>query len=233
VAHDRFRHLFHQMRRADFRPRSDKLDPDLAAGADQRRGAPPSGCPYGTKSRGWSDGRAPAHCAPLLSQHAVSRTLWTGRRYSHATGFKAKSAYGFPRPKAAVCKMLCASWQRCRVHFMRDVWAHARKQWRRVVAPLSPLPSPRTTLTSPRPNGVRSPINCGPGCRSLPSLTDKSETDVLAYMNFRPRIDPSCPPPTPSSASSASEPAHRGRRHLPQRRDHHALGRRHPAQAER
>src|SRR5271155_3797491 len=36
--------------------------------------------------------------------------------------------------KAAVSKVLHASWQRCRVHFMRNVLAHAGKQGRRVVA---------------------------------------------------------------------------------------------------
>jgi len=30
--------------------------------------------------------------------------------------------------KAAVAKVLHASWQRCRVHFMRSVLAHAGKQ---------------------------------------------------------------------------------------------------------
>ena len=36
--------------------------------------------------------------------------------------------------KAAVAKVLHASWQRCRVHFMRNVLAHAGRQGRRVVA---------------------------------------------------------------------------------------------------
>lgn len=36
--------------------------------------------------------------------------------------------------KAAVTKMLCATWQRCRVHFMRNVLAHAGKSGRRVVS---------------------------------------------------------------------------------------------------
>ena len=30
--------------------------------------------------------------------------------------------------KAAVTKVLCATWKRCRVHFMRNVLAHAGKQ---------------------------------------------------------------------------------------------------------
>ncbi len=36
--------------------------------------------------------------------------------------------------KAAVSKVLTASWQRCRVHFMRNVLAHATKSGRRVVS---------------------------------------------------------------------------------------------------
>ena len=36
--------------------------------------------------------------------------------------------------KAAIAKVLHASWQRCRVHFMRNALAHAGRQGRRVVA---------------------------------------------------------------------------------------------------
>ena len=36
--------------------------------------------------------------------------------------------------KAAVTKVLSATWQRCRVHFMRNVLAHAGKSGRRVVS---------------------------------------------------------------------------------------------------
>src|ERR671935_1652394 len=36
--------------------------------------------------------------------------------------------------RAAVAKVLHATWQRCRVHFMRNVLAHAGRQGRRVVA---------------------------------------------------------------------------------------------------
>jgi len=35
--------------------------------------------------------------------------------------------------KGAIAKVLNASWQRCRIHFMRNVLAHAGKQGRRVV----------------------------------------------------------------------------------------------------
>jgi putative transposase len=36
--------------------------------------------------------------------------------------------------KAAVSKVMHATWQRCRVHFMRNVCAHASKSGRRVVS---------------------------------------------------------------------------------------------------
>ena len=36
--------------------------------------------------------------------------------------------------KTAIAKVLNASWQRCRIHFMRNVLAHAGKQGRRVVS---------------------------------------------------------------------------------------------------
>ena len=39
--------------------------------------------------------------------------------------------------KAAVSKVLSATWQRCRVHFMRNVLAHAGKSGRRVVSAFS------------------------------------------------------------------------------------------------
>ena len=36
--------------------------------------------------------------------------------------------------KASVSKVLTATWQRCRVHFMRNALAHAGKSGRRVVS---------------------------------------------------------------------------------------------------
>lgn len=50
--------------------------------------------------------------------------------------------------KAAVTKVLNATWQRCRVHFMRNVLAHAGKSGRRVV---SNAYTRRVTITAPIP----------------------------------------------------------------------------------
>jgi hypothetical protein len=48
--------------------------------------------------------------------------------------------------KAAITKVLNATWQRCRVHFMRNVLAHAGKRQGRSASspPSSAPPSPRT-----------------------------------------------------------------------------------------
>ena len=50
--------------------------------------------------------------------------------------------------KAAVTKVLCATWQRCRVHFMRNVLAHAGKSGRRVVSAFIPDFSPKNSVES-------------------------------------------------------------------------------------
>lgn len=71
--------------------------------------------------------------------------------------------------KAAVANQPLASWQRCRVHFMRNVLTHAGTQGRRVVAAVSsPPPSPGTTPRPRAPSGARSPTSRAPECRSSP-----------------------------------------------------------------
>lgn len=60
--------------------------------------------------------------------------------------------------KAAVSKVLCATWQRCRVHFMRNVLAHAGKSGRRVVSAFIATAFAQETLKPPASNGALSPI---------------------------------------------------------------------------
>ena len=76
--------------------------------------------------------------------------------------------------KAAVSKGLSATWQRCRVHFMRNVLAHAGKSGRRVVSAFISL---RRRPRLPAPNGAPSPTRSAPRCRSSPrSWTRPSRT---------------------------------------------------------
>jgi transposase-like protein len=69
--------------------------------------------------------------------------------------------------KAAISKVLCATWQRCRVHFMRNALAHAGKSGRRVVSAFMATAFARgTTRRPPASNGAGSPTSSG---RNFPS----------------------------------------------------------------
>ena len=85
--------------------------------------------------------------------------------------------------KAAVSKVLSASWQRCRVHFMRNALAHAGKSGRRVVSAFIATAFAQDDAGAANSNGAKSPISCVPNCQSLPPM-DEAEPDVLAYMTF-------------------------------------------------
>ena len=67
-----------------------------------------------------------------------AETFWTGflRKLARRglRGVKLVISDAHEGIKAAVSKVLTASWQRCRVHFMRNVLAHAGRQGRRVVS---------------------------------------------------------------------------------------------------
>jgi transposase-like protein len=70
--------------------------------------------------------------------------------------------------KAAVSKVLNATWQRCRIHFMRSVLTMPVDK-AGVGSPLSLLPpSPGTMPKRPAHNGAGSPTSCAPTCRSSP-----------------------------------------------------------------
>ena len=70
--------------------------------------------------------------------------------------------------KAAVAKVLHASWQRCRVHFMRNVLAHAGKQGRRVVAAFIATAFARRMPKPLVASGARLPIKSDPRSPNWP-----------------------------------------------------------------
>jgi transposase-like protein len=86
--------------------------------------------------------------------------------------------------KAAVSKLLCASWQRCRVHFMRNALAHAGKSGRRVVSAFIATAFAQETpeAASQQWRAVADQIR--PKLSKLAALMDDAELDVLAYMTF-------------------------------------------------
>jgi transposase-like protein len=87
--------------------------------------------------------------------------------------------------KAAVAKVLNASWQRCRVHFMRNVLAHAGKQGRRVVSAFIATAFAQDDAGAAKTQWRQVADQLRPRVPSLPPIAR------------------SCIPPTPSSASMA------------------------------
>ena len=86
--------------------------------------------------------------------------------------------------KSAFTKVLCATWQRCRVHFMRNVLAHAGKIGRRVVSAFIATAFAQETpeAASVQWRAVADPIR--PKVSKLAAIMDDAETDVLACMTF-------------------------------------------------
>ena len=86
--------------------------------------------------------------------------------------------------KAAVSKVLSSTWQRCRVHFMRNALAHAGKSGRRVVSAFIATAFAQDTPDAARTQwrGIADQLRS-----KIPkpaTLMDTSEHDVPAYMGF-------------------------------------------------
>jgi putative transposase len=94
--------------------------------------------------------------------------------------------------KAAVARVLRASWQRCRVHFMRNVLAYAGKQGRRVVAAFIGTAFVQDDAEAARAQWRQVADQLRPKVPKLAALMDDAEADVLAFMSFpkdhRPKI---------------------------------------------
>ena len=136
--------------------------------------------------------------------------------------------------KAAVAKVLNATWQRCRVHFMRNALAHAGKSGRRVVSAFI-----ATAFAQDDAEAAKSAM--APGRRPAPAQAAQARRPDGRGRDRRARLHdlPAAAPgqaalDQPARAAERRDQApHRGRRHLPQRGRHHPPRRRHPARAER
>jgi hypothetical protein len=86
--------------------------------------------------------------------------------------------------KVAIARVFDASWQRCRVHWMRNALAHVPKARHTVVAAAI-----RQAFTQPDPKAATEvwrhvADQLRPRWPKLAALMDDSEADVLAYMAF-------------------------------------------------
>ena len=120
--------------------------------------------------------------------------------------------------KAAVAKVLHATWQRCRVHFMRNALAHAGKSGRRVVSAFIATAFAQDDAEAASTQWRQVADQLRPKVPKLAALMDEAETDVLAYMTFPTAAPGQAALDQPDRAPQRRDQApHRGRRHLPQR----------------
>src|SRR5476649_1653543 len=83
--------------------------------------------------------------------------------------------------KAAVAKVFNATWQRCRVHFMRNALAHAGRQGRRVVSAFIATAFAQDDAEAARTQWRKVADQLRPKLPKLATFLDEAETDVLAY----------------------------------------------------
>jgi putative transposase len=117
-----------------------------------------------------------------------AETFWTGFLRGLARrglrGVKLVISDAHEGIKGAVSKVLNASWQRCRVHFMRNVLAHAGKSGRRVVSAFIGTAFAQDDAQSASGQWRQVADQLRPKLPKLANLMDEAETDVLAYMTF-------------------------------------------------
>ena len=86
--------------------------------------------------------------------------------------------------KGAVAKVMHASWQRCRVHFLRNALAHAGKSGRRVVSAFIATAFAQDDAAAASAQWRKVADQLRPKLPKLAALMDDAEPDVLAYMSF-------------------------------------------------
>jgi transposase-like protein len=117
-----------------------------------------------------------------------AETFWTGflRKLARRglRGVKLVISDAHEGIKATVSKVLNASWQRCRVHFMRNVLAHAGRQGRRVVSAFIATAFAQDDAATARAQWRKIADQLRPKLPKLAAYLDEAEADVLAYMTF-------------------------------------------------
>jgi transposase-like protein len=86
--------------------------------------------------------------------------------------------------KAAVARVFRATWQRCRVHFMRNALAHAGKSGRRVVSAFIATAFAQDHADAAKAQWRQVADQVRRKLPKLAALLDEAEADVLAYMSF-------------------------------------------------
>ena len=86
--------------------------------------------------------------------------------------------------KASVFKVMSCTWQRCRVHFMRNVMAHAGKSGRAMVSAFIGTAFAQDDAEAAKAQWRKVADQLRPKLPKLAGFLDEAETDILAYMSF-------------------------------------------------
>ena len=117
-----------------------------------------------------------------------AETFWTGFLRSLTRrglrGVKLVIADDHKGLKAAATRILGATAQRCRVHFMRNLLAHAGKQGRRIVSAFVATAFAQDDADSAAAQWRLVADQLKPKAPKLAALMDEAQHDVLAYMSF-------------------------------------------------
>lgn len=133
-----------------------------------------------------SDGRR--EVLGMTIGHSEAEVFWTEFLRSLARrglrGVKLVISDAHEGIKSSVAKVLSATWQRCRVHFMRNALAHAGKSGRRVVSAFIATAFAQDTPETAKSQWRSVADQLRSSVPKLSALMDCAEEDVLAYMTF-------------------------------------------------
>jgi putative transposase len=104
--------------------------------------------------------------------------------------------------KAAIAKVFKATWQRCRVHFVRNALAYAGKGQRQMVLALINTAFAQETAEAARAQWDVVADQLRKKYPKLATMLEGAKFEVLAFMDFQRRIAHRLPPPTRSNAST-------------------------------
>jgi transposase-like protein len=120
--------------------------------------------------------------------HSEAEVFWTDFLRSLARrglrGVKLVISDSHEGIKASVSKVFSATWQRCRVQFMRNALAHAGKSGRRVVSAFIATAFAQETPEAAKAQWRSVADQLRSSVPKLSALMDSAEEDVLAYMTF-------------------------------------------------
>ncbi|HUB48516.1 MAG TPA: IS256 family transposase [Acetobacteraceae bacterium] len=123
-----------------------------------------------------------------------AETFWTGflRKLARRglRGVKLVISDAHEGLKAATAKVLHASWQRCRVHLMRNLLAHAGRHGRGVASAFVATAFAQEDAEAARAQWRKVADQLRAKLPKLAMFMDETETDVLAYMDFPPAHRP-------------------------------------------